>query len=401
MSAAEGLEVAVCGAGVAGLVLAIRLKKLGFRPTVFEERTSDAIRCEGEFLTLAPNGMNGLRAIDCCDDVIAAGIDTTGLELLNGRGKSLAIADQRDHADIFGAPSITLRRGALAAILLKRAAACGIQVRFGDRVNGVESRPDGATVQLEHAGAFDAMCVVAADGLRSTVRQHVFPEYPAPRFTGVVGTGGVVDADVPSTGGLMRMTFGNSAFFGYIKEGSGPVYWFNSYFADHPGSGRQADPEKFAAFIRSLHAGDPDPNARILRHVGRLERSYPVFDMPNLPRWSKGRVVLIGDAAHAVGPHAGQGASMAIEDAIVLAACLHDEAELGQAFHRFEDLRRGRVERVVRITARNRSQKGPASWFGQRVRDLILPVFVRIGIRSGRKLFSFRVDANPLAKASF
>lgn len=394
-------EVAVCGAGIAGLALAIRLKDLGFEPAVFEAKTRETIQNEGEFLTLAPNGMNGLRAIGCCDDVMAAGIETKGLELRNARGKSLAIADQSDHMQMFGAPSITLRRGALAAILLKAAIARGIPVRFASRVTDVRGRSGGATVELEGGEAFDAMCVVAADGVRSTIRRIVFPEYPVPRFTGVVGTGGVVDADVPSTRGLMRMTFGSKAFFGYIKDGTGPVYWFNSYFTDQAGTGWQVDPEKFAGFIRDLHAHDPDPNAKILERIDRLQRSYPIFDMPELPRWWKDCTVMIGDAAHAVGPHAGQGASMAIEDAIVLAACLSDEPDLSLAFERFEHLRRDRIEQVVKITARNRSQKSPTTWLGQLIRDLVMPVFLRIGIRSGRKLLSFRVDINPLSKALF
>ncbi|EJN02076.1 NAD(P)/FAD-dependent oxidoreductase [Phyllobacterium sp. YR531] len=401
MTAIDGSGIAVCGAGIAGLVLAIRLRELGYSPTVFEERTSESVQEEGEFLTLAPNGMNGLRAIDCYDDVLDVGIDTMGIELLNARGKSLIIADQSDHAQLFGAPSITLRRGKLTAILLKKVDACGIPIRFGCRVSNVENGADGATVQFENGDVFHATWVVAADGLRSAVRQSVFPEYPVPRFTGVIGTGGVVDANVPSTGGLMRMTFGRQAFFGYIKDNAGPVHWFNSYFAEQAGNGRQTNPEKFAAFIRGLHTGDPAPNALILEHVGRIDRSYPIFDMPVLPRWWKDRVILIGDAAHAVGPHAGQGASMAIEDSIVLAACLNNKTELKHTFRQFENLRRDRINRVVEITARNRSQKGPTTWLGHLVRDLILPIFVRMGIRQGRKLFSYRVDIHPLSKAMF
>lgn len=57
----------------------------------------------------------------------------------------------------------------------------------------------------------------------------VFPEYPAPHFTGLIGTGGVTEAQVADTGGVMRMTFGNNAFFGYLKVAGQPVYWFNSY----------------------------------------------------------------------------------------------------------------------------------------------------------------------------
>jgi 2-polyprenyl-6-methoxyphenol hydroxylase-like FAD-dependent oxidoreductase len=125
----------------------------------------------------------------------------------------------------------------------------------------------------------------------------------------------------------MRMTFGSNAFFGYLKPAGQPVYWFDSYAADEADIEKINDPARYARDIRALHANDPSPNAEILDHVGVIERSYPIYDMPALPCWHKGRVVLIGDAAHAVGPHAGQGASMAIEDALVLAACLEAEQD--------------------------------------------------------------------------
>jgi 2-polyprenyl-6-methoxyphenol hydroxylase-like FAD-dependent oxidoreductase len=157
----------------------------------------------------------------------------------------------------------------------------------------------------------------------------VFPEYPKPHFTGLIGTGGITDAPVPDTGGVMRMTFGNNAFFGYLKAEGRPVYWFNSYAAGVGENGKIADPSGYAKETRALHLDDPSPNAEILEHVDGIERSYPLYEMPKLPCWHKGRVVLIGDAAHAVGPHAGQGAAMAIEDALVLAASLEAEHSCG------------------------------------------------------------------------
>jgi 2-polyprenyl-6-methoxyphenol hydroxylase-like FAD-dependent oxidoreductase len=118
--------------------------------------------------------------------------------------------------------------------------------------------------------------------------------------------------------------------------------------------------------------------------------------MPELPAWSRGRVVLLGDAAHAVGPHAGQGASMAIEDALVLAAALELEAEPQAAFRRYEALRRPRVAEVVRLTARNSSQKRAQGKWQLLIRDLLLRVFIPFGIRTGRKLFVYRPDQTPL-----
>jgi 2-polyprenyl-6-methoxyphenol hydroxylase-like FAD-dependent oxidoreductase len=395
----EALEspiIAICGAGVAGLTLATKLSSLGMNTVVFEARTENAICSEGEFLTLASNGMNGLRAIDCYEDVVAAGIKTTGIEIVNAKGKRLGLADQTDVEQVFGAPSLTIRRGTLAKILLQKAKVGGIPVHFERRATGSQQDSEGVEITFSDGSHVKASLLIAADGLRSRIRKIVFPEYPEPHYTGLIGTGGLTDIEVPPTNGVMRMTFGNNAFFGYLKVPNHPVYWFNSYASEKGGDGKVQDPIGYAKQILGLHADDPAPNSTILSAVNKIERNYPVFDMPPLPKWSKGRVVLVGDAAHAVGPHAGQGASMGIEDALVLAACLSLEKNYSQAFDRYEQLRRGRVEKVVKLTARNSSQKRSNSKLALFIRDLILPFLIPLGIKQGRQLFVYRADMEPL-----
>lgn len=395
-AAIKGRRIAVVGAGIGGLALAARLARLGHSPVIFESRSEAAAVSEGIFLTLAPNGMNGLRLIDVDAAVEAAGIDTTGIEIRNSSGKRLNLADQRDHKAVFGAPSITLGRGMLAALLLERARQAGAEVHFDAAVAAVDARSGGVTVRLAGSSTFDAEIVVAADGLRSTVRGLIYPDYPQPVYTGLIGTGGAVEADIEPTGGVMRMTFGDLAFFGYIRPAGGLVYWFNSYPAEAVESGRIADPGSYARRIGALHARDPEPNARILAVVGQLERNYPVYDMPTLPAWHRGRVVLMGDAAHAIGPHTGQGASMAIEDAMILAACLDVEVAPEIAFARYEAIRRRRVEQVVMLTRRLGSQKRASSWLRVMIRDFLLPLVIPLGIKAGRKLFAYRVDRDPV-----
>jgi 2-polyprenyl-6-methoxyphenol hydroxylase-like FAD-dependent oxidoreductase len=128
-----------------------------------------------------------------------------------------------------------------------------------------------------------------------------------------------------------------------------------------------------------------------------MERYYPINDLPPLATWHTQRVVLLGDAAHAVAPHAGQGASMALEDAVVLAACLEDSTKPSAAFKRFEFLRKDRTRTVMEVARRNGARKlasGPISIF---LRDLLLPFVLPLGARQARRIASFRVDQAPLA----
>jgi 2-polyprenyl-6-methoxyphenol hydroxylase-like FAD-dependent oxidoreductase len=177
-------------------MLAARLAQMGRKPILFEARSETASTSEGVFLTLAPNGMNGLRTIGCYEAVRASGIATTGIEIRNAKGKRLAFAAQSDHEAAFGAHSVTVRRGRLAEILLAKARAAGGDIRFDAQVSDVTTSPDGVRLQCKDGITHDFGILVAADGLGSTVRNVVFQGYPKPLFTGLIGTGGITDAPV-------------------------------------------------------------------------------------------------------------------------------------------------------------------------------------------------------------
>jgi 2-polyprenyl-6-methoxyphenol hydroxylase-like FAD-dependent oxidoreductase len=388
-------HIAVAGAGIGGLALALALHRQGFAPVVVEKKAAEQIRTEGVFLTLAPNGVNALKALGVADAVVADGLNTRGLAMFNERGKRLGLMDYGTHTARFGAPSITIRRGALGAILLDAAMAAEIDLRFGHGIEDVATAPDGVTVESDRSERFDAL--VAADGLRSLVRRKIFPELPQPRYSGLIGTGGVTAVPgIASTEGLMNMTFGKRAFFGYLAAPGQPVLWFNTYPAPESAAGPVADPRAYARFIEGLHRDDPLDNARIMEGVESIDRHYPIYDMPELAHWSKGRVLLMGDAAHAVAPHSGQGASMAIEDGLVLAAALDSESSIEAAFTRFFQLRQERTQTVIRIGRMAGSQKHAQSWLALRIRDLMLPLFMPMGVRAQERVFGFRADRTPL-----
>jgi 2-polyprenyl-6-methoxyphenol hydroxylase-like FAD-dependent oxidoreductase len=390
-------HIAIAGAGIGGLALAIALKRKGYAPVVLERRARGQVGQEGIFLTLAPNGLNALRGLGLAEAVTARGVVTTGIQLHNENGKPVGLIDYEAHAGAFGAPSVTIRRGTLGEVLLAAAEAEGIDIRFGVAVDGLSETGAGVTVMAGGEG-LRVDLLVGADGLRSTVRRLALPHLPSPVFNGLIGSGGIVDVpSVASTGGRMLMTFGRRAFFGYIKQGEGPVYWFDS-FVGNEAEGRVTDPVAFTRHLQSLHRDDPLDNRRIVDATPPVTGAYADYDIPSLPQWSTNRVGLMGDAAHAVTPHSGQGASMALEDALVLAACIDAEATPASAFRRFEVLRRKRVEEAVTLGRQGGQQKKAQGWVALRIRDLIMPLVVPLGQKAQERLFAFRADRTPLAQ---
>jgi 2-polyprenyl-6-methoxyphenol hydroxylase-like FAD-dependent oxidoreductase len=281
-------------------------------------------------------------------------------------------------------------------LLLTAAKRAGVDCRLGCPLLGLTEDDEGVTLTIP-GGIERFDCVVGADGLRSSVRRLAMPDLPGPVYNGLVGTGGIVDLpQIAPTGGLMRMTFGRSAFFGYIKAPDGPVHWFDSYPAPAQ-PGESDSPQRMAAALHARHRDDPLANAEITRAITALDRVYPDYDMPRLSHWSTNRVGLMGDAAHAVTPHSGQGASMALEDALVLAGCFAAETTLWTAFRRFEALRRGRVAAAIALGRQGGQQKKAQSALALWLRDLILPRVLPLGQRAQERLFAFRADLSPLS----
>ena len=391
-------SIAICGGGIGGLAAALALKNAGFVPVVFERHSHQQLRDEGLFLTLAPNGYNALRSFGLADTVATVGLPTRGLAVFNERGKRLTLVDYGRQAATYGAGSVTLRRGALAGVLLDAALAAGIAIHHEASITDIVQDADGVLLTANDERRRFAMAL-ACDGLRSTVRRLIFPQLPQPRYSGLIGTGGfTVVPEVATTDGMMNMVFGRRGFFGYIKEGDGPVYWFNSYPATEGETGSVRDGGAYARHLAAMHEGDPLDVSTILAATTRVDRHYPIYDMPELQQWSAGRVLLMGDAAHAVAPHSGQGASLAIEDGLVFAACLADSSNYVDAFARFEHLRRERSHRAIAMGRAVGSQKQAQSWLALRIRDLMLPLFMPMGARMQEDFFVFRADRTPLER---
>ncbi|WP_438020417.1 NAD(P)/FAD-dependent oxidoreductase [Sorangium sp. So ce315] len=385
------------GGGIAGPVLGMFLRRIGVEVTIFEAREAPAEH-EGAFLGIAPNGMNVLADLGVAGAVAARGAPFVGMRFANARGRRIGEIDQREAARRFGAGLVMIRRGALHAALAEEAVRRGVAIRYGMRLTDVErSDPREVVARFgEGGGGGEARgdVLIGCDGFRSRTRACAVPDAPAPGYTGLLDFGGFARCPgAPVEPGWSVMVFGRRAFFGAFAAPDGEIWWFHNGADPGPGEpGRGAAPGSVRERILALHEGDSGWITDVVRATPEVLGPWPLHDILTMPRWHAGRVCLIGDAAHATTPHAGQGASLAMEDGMLLARCLRDEPDPEQAFAAFERLRRPRVEAIVRAARRTGSRKAVAGPVSEWLRDRMLPLFLRLGAAAQERAYAYRID---------
>jgi 2-polyprenyl-6-methoxyphenol hydroxylase-like FAD-dependent oxidoreductase len=267
------------------------------------------------------------------------------------------------------------------AAVQSEAARRGIVTEYGKRLTGLsqESGQGGGQVTARFADGTTASgdILVGADGIHSAVRTAIDPAAPVPRYTGLVSFGGFApNPGLPPEPGLWKMAFGRRAFFGWFVPDSAQAWWFVSMPSAEPLTRDQIVSEGLKAWSKKLAAlfdGEEGvPAARIIAAQGEdLIVVGAEYDLPRVPVWHKDRVIIIGDAAHAASTSSGQGAAMALEDAVALGRCVRDAVGPAEAFTAFERLRRERVDKVVALGAKTASAKA-AGPVGAVIRDAMM-----------------------------
>jgi FAD-dependent urate hydroxylase len=368
----------IVGGGVAGPVAAMALRQAGIDSVVYEAYAGGADDA-GSFLTFASNGLDALRTIDAHHLVLSEGFPTPRMTIQNGTGKHLGDVPLGGTLPD-GTVSQTLKRADLYRALCDEAVRRGARVEYGKRLVDAETTPGGVTARFEDGTEAVGDLLIGADGIHSRTRRIIDPSAPRARYVPVLNIGGYAcDVAVQAEPGTFRMVFGKRAFFGYAVHPSGEIWWFaNPPRADEPTGAELAaiGTEQWREMLIDLFAGDDSPAVEIIRSTPGKLAGWATYDLPSVPTWYGGSLIIIGDAAHATAPSSGQGASMAIEDAVVLARCLRDLPDTGQAFAAYERLRRARVERIVAHGARTSNSKaaGPVA---RVLRDLMMPLILK------------------------
>lgn len=339
----------IVGAGTAGLTAHLALSAAGFEVTHLERKREMNER--GGNLIIWPNGGRVLEHFGMREELDRVGFPPRRFEVFDDQGVPVSTVDLGLIADRMGGlPMYMVPRGHFQSMFL---AAKGVEsVQLGVSSTGYQQTEDGVRVTTDDGRTLDADVLIAADGVRSTIRRQMLGEVELPWVGVTIWTGWMQDdgflAEVSPHPDCMVEFWGAGKRIVVMPSGRGHAGF--TFIMRVPEDFAPEDPH---AWLTSTFEGFHPSVGRILERLGSEQIiRWPVYQVPPLPTWSDGRVVLIGDAAHAASPTMGQGAGMALEDGYLLAEHLKDESiAVSERLKAFERARRERTEMIVRESA--------------------------------------------------
>ncbi|WUJ73420.1 FAD-dependent monooxygenase [Kribbella soli] len=314
------MRAMVVGAGIGGVTAAVALQQCGWQVTVLER--APELGEVGAGISVWP------AAVAVLEELGVKGVEKASVQ---SKPAGMRKADGRwvvTAAELGVELPVMIHRAQLHELITAELGPA-VTVRTGYDVRTVTQDADGVTVN----GELHADLVVAADGIRSVVRGTLYPQYKGPRYSGVSAYRGIADVDIDDGGGE---TWGRGQLFGFARLIDGRIYWYGT--ANQP-AGQTSEPTVF----KSWH--DPIPRL-IASSETVLQNDIYDLTLPLVP-FAQGRIVLLGDAAHAMTPNLGRGACSAIEDAGALARHLQ-AGELTQALTAYDAERRPATTKLIK-----------------------------------------------------
>ncbi|PSK83585.1 2-polyprenyl-6-methoxyphenol hydroxylase-like FAD-dependent oxidoreductase [Murinocardiopsis flavida] len=345
------MRVVVVGAGLGGVAAAVALHRGGHEVTLYERGAE--LREAGTAVVIAPNGVRALEALGAQDAVRGRGLPGGSGGLRDRRGRPLLVTDLAPAQRQIGTMAVVHRTELHQQL---RAPLPAERVRTGMPVERLESDPAGVTVISGGTAVRRADAVIVADGIGSTLRGRLFPGHPGVRRAGRLDLRGVLPRptglDVAGILAGMLVDRRTGAMFGLFPLGEDHLYWYTdsalSETPTDPGEARLAMLSLMAdwhpavpAVIEATRPADIYADA-----IARLAEPLPSFAL--------GRVALLGDAAHAMTPDLGQGASQVFEDAAALSRHMAgaEPAAAAERLRRYDAERRPRANRMIAASAR-------------------------------------------------
>ncbi|PHR92587.1 MAG: 2-polyprenyl-6-methoxyphenol hydroxylase [Robiginitomaculum sp.] len=326
--------ILVVGAGIGGLTAAIALVNRGADVEIIEKYPESVVYGVG--LCQPGNALRAIKDIGLLDECYANGLASDFTEWRRASGSLIAKTPHSRLADPTRPAYNNIGRPALQNILLKEARRLGLKPRMGITADQIETEGDGVNVTFSDGSHGQYDLVIGADGIRSQTRRILFGEQFEPVYTGHA----VWRIAMPRADGVDNnmIYFGNGKKAGLIPLSDGKMYFW--VVVNRPGNKRipkedflneaRKDFSGFGGIVKGVADTITDDTKIVYSPIEEVVMPLP---------WSKGRVVLIGDAAHASGPHLGQGAAMAMEDAVVASELFASSIPIDQAITKFEQRR--------------------------------------------------------------
>jgi len=351
-SVSASCGIAIVGGGLAGLAAARALATFGMKAQVFE--AAPALGEIGAAVNVSPQAVKALHAIGLGDRIAAVATASPGIYTRNMQtGEFLEFNDRHKNAARFGAPYYTFHRADLLDAL-----ASGLDhsaIHLGHRLTGMEEASDHTVLAFGKGSEVAAEIVIGADGVRSVIRQALYGD-DNPTYTGQMVWRALLDGDnvpeqVLEPTGHIQWVGPGCHLLAYFIRGRKLVNIVTQEDTDkwvEEGWSTRGDPDEMR-----LSFPNPEPRLEKLLSLVTECSKWGLFTRPLTRNWGRGRIELIGDAAHAMLPNAGQGACQAFEDAYILARWLKSCRDPAEAFANFRRVRIPRVHGVQRLSFSN------------------------------------------------
>jgi 2-polyprenyl-6-methoxyphenol hydroxylase-like FAD-dependent oxidoreductase len=355
----------IVGAGIGGLAAGVELRRTGWGVRIFERAAHP--RELGFALLLASNAVASLQRLGLAGPVIAGGSVVEAGAIHGTAGRLLRRFDVTQVRHVLAHPPVVVLRPVLHGVLLDAVGhenlvldseACGFSIQDGKPV-----------LQLVDGRRAKGDVLIGADGVGSVIRRALHADEPPPRASGLWSVRGVAYDMEPHIVALNgAQYFGHGTEGGIARASRSAIYWYLSVPARQLAGSR--DPGEIARRC----AGDFDDHFREIVSATQVEdmRLDELLDRDPIAEWGRGPVTLLGDAAHPMLPHAGQGAAQALEDAVALGRALDGVADMNAALRSYERVRAKRTHDIVLLARRNARIGSVDSAAGQWLRDMVI-----------------------------
>ena len=392
-------KATIVGCGITGPVLALSLKRAGIDSVIYEEQEAPLDHV-GLVIYVGPSGCNVLKTLGLYEKVKQSGAVCDGVEFNNHAGKNIVSVDLGNHEQRFGAGTIAIKRGEINRILREEVDSQGIKIEWNKRLNGIHiTKEDGSAIASFKDGTKShGDFLVGCDGINSLARQIIMPDAPNPQYTGSFVIGGTTDTpkNLTVSSNVLSFNFGKKEFFAHCALPSGKiVWWSDTRIPEESVKDKMViSDESWKNILLEQHKDDSTFFRKLVRSTNDKLIKLSIHDLPSFDVWFKGTVCLTGDAIHAVAPHAGQGASLAMESAMMLAKCMRDIPDVEDAFFTYQKLRQGRAKKIKKMSRRNVDMFSTRNLARRWIRNLILAIVLKLTKNQQDDVYGYTIDWN-------